>query len=356
MISLLSAVVVLGILVFVHELGHFLLCKLLGVGVEKFSLGFGTKVVGFRRGETEYLLSALPLGGYVKMFGEAGSGEEIPEEEKHRTFMGKSPFKRILIVAAGPIFNLVFAWLVMILIHLLGVPSATTKIGEVLKDKPAARAGLLAGDHVATIDGKAVARWSDLYKTIATGKGEPITLVVKRGDKNLTFTLKPELRSSKNLFGEATSTPAIGIVSAGEIFKERFGPVEAVVKGTTQTLNLIDMTIVSLAKMVERVVPLDSVGGPIMIAKMAGEQAAAGGVSFLAFMALLSINLGVLNLLPIPVLDGGHLLFYTMEMIFRRPVSMKVREVAQQIGLLLLMGLMVMAFYNDVVRYFLKQG
>ncbi len=356
MTSILSAVVVLGILVFVHELGHFLCCKLLGVGVEKFSLGFGPKVVGFRKGETEYLLSVLPLGGYVKMFGESDSGQEIPEEEKHRTFMGKSPFKRILIVVAGPLFNLVFAWIVMILIHLLGVPSASTKIGEVQKDKPAARAGLLAGDLVSAINGKGVVRWGDLYQTIIAGKGEPLTLQVKRGERNLTFSLKPEMRASKTLFGEATFTPAIGIVSSGEVFKEKFGPLEAVVKGTVQTATLIKLTIVSLAKMVERVVPLDSIGGPIMIAKIAGEQAAAGGVSFLAFMALLSINLGVLNLLPIPVLDGGHLLFYTMEIIFRRPVSMKVREVAQQIGLVLLLSLMVLAFYNDVIRYFLKQG
>ena len=356
MISVLSAVVVLGILVFVHELGHFLLCKLLGVGVEKFSLGFGPKVVGFRSGETEYLLSALPLGGSVKMLGENDTGEDLPEEERARTFLGKSPFKRILIVAAGPVFNLFFAWFLMILIHLLGVPSATTKIGELVKDKPAARAGLLAGDVVTAVNGKAMSRWGDLYKSIVDSKGELLVIQVKRGEKNLTFSLKPEQRSSKNLFGEATSTPAIGIVASGELFKERFGLLESVEKGTTQTVSLIDLTVTSLAKMVQRVVPMDSIGGPIMIAKMAGEQAAAGGVSLLAFMALLSINLGVLNLLPIPVLDGGHLLFYTMEMIFRRPVSMKVREVAQQLGLVLLISLMVLAFYNDVIRYFLKQG
>jgi regulator of sigma E protease len=356
MVSVLSAVVVLGILIFVHELGHFLFCKLLGVGVEKFSLGFGPKLFGFRKGETEYLLSALPLGGYVKMLGETDTGEELPEEEKRRTFMGKPPIKRILIVAAGPLFNLVFAWFLMILIYLLGVPSATTKIGEVVKDKPAAKAGILAGDVVTSINGKAMTRWDDLSKAIVAGKGEPLTLQVKRGDKVIAFSLKPEMRATKNLFGEATSTPVVGVVASGQVFTEHYGPIEAVVKGTQQTLTIIDLTIVSLAKMVERVVPLDSIGGPIMIAKMAGEQATAGAVSFLAFMALLSINLGVLNLLPIPVLDGGHLVFYTLEMIFRRPVSFRVREIAQQVGLVLLISLMVLAFYNDIIRYFLKQG
>ena len=356
MVSILSAVVVLGILIFVHELGHFLFCKLLGVGVEKFSLGFGPKLLGFRKGETEYLLSALPLGGYVKMLGENGTGDELPEEERHRTFMGKHPFKRILIVAAGPFFNIIFAWFVMILIYFLGVPSATTKIGEVVKDKPAAKAGILAGDVVSSVNGTTMSRWDDLSKAIVASKGEPLTIQVKRGGKSLAFTIKPEIRATKNLFGEATATPVVGIIASGEIFTEHYSPVDAVVKGTEQTVNIINLTILSLAKMLERVVPLDSIGGPIMIAKMAGEQATAGGVSFLAFMALLSINLGILNLLPIPVLDGGHLVFYTVEMIFRRPVSMRVREIAQQIGLVLLVSLMMLAFYNDIVRYFLKQG
>lgn len=356
MVSILSAVVVLGVLIFVHELGHFLFCKLLGVGVEKFSLGFGPKIFGFRRGETEYLLSALPLGGYVKMLGENDSGEEIPESERHRTFMGKPPFRRILIVVAGPLFNLVFAWFLMIFIYLIGVPMASTRIGDVMKDKPAGKAGIMAGDVVTSVNGKGVTRWDDLSRNIVAGRGAPVTIQVRRGERSQTYTLTPEMRVSKNLFGEATSTPVLGIVASGETFTERYGLTEAAAKGTEQTVTVIGFTIVSLAKMIERVVPLDSIGGPIMIAKMAGEQATAGGVSFLAFMALLSINLGILNLLPIPVLDGGHLVFYTLEMLFRRPVSFRVREIAQQIGLILLIGLMVLAFYNDIVRYFLKQG
>ena len=354
MYSVVSFIIVIGILVFVHELGHFLFCKLLDVGVEKFSLGFGPKLAGFRRGETEYLLSALPLGGYVKMFGETGVDDSIPEEQRHRTFMGKSPVKRILIVAAGPLFNILFAWLILIVIHLLGVPAVTTKIGDVIAGKPAARAGIQKGDEVTAINGEAVSRWDDLSKAIIATNGKPVLLQVKRGGERLTFTLRAEMSPKKNIFGESVATPVVGIVAAGAVVTERFGPVDALLKGTVHTFTLLDMTVVSLVKMVERVVPIDSIGGPIMIAKMAGEQATAGGVNFLAFMALVSINLGILNLLPVPVLDGGHLLFYTVEMIFRRPVSMKVREVAQQIGLLLLISLMVLAFYNDIIRYFLK--
>ncbi|GFE59339.1 RIP metalloprotease RseP [Geobacter sp. AOG1] len=355
MTSIISAIVVLGVLIFVHELGHFLFAKLFDVGVEKFSLGFGTKIVGFRKGETEYLISAFPLGGYVKMIGENGDAE-LSEADQARSFAAKPPLQRIAIVAAGPVFNLFFAYLLFILIYMVGVPAATTKIGEVMKDKPAARAGLMVNDVVTAIDGRPVKRWDELAKTIAGGKGQPVELQVRRGEATLTIRVTPESRSGKNLFGETVTSPVIGVVAAGEIVTDRFGPLEAFVKGSAQTWDVIKLTMLSLVKLVERAIPLDTIGGPIMIAKMAGQQAAAGSVSFLAFMALLSINLGILNLLPVPILDGGHLFFYFWEFIFRRPVSMKTREIAQQIGLVLLIGLMVLAFYNDIARYFLGQG
>ncbi|HXE98140.1 MAG TPA: RIP metalloprotease RseP [Dongiaceae bacterium] len=375
------AIIVLGILIFVHELGHFLLAKLMGVSVEKFSLGFGPKLIGKKIGETEYLLSAFPLGGYVKMFGEGGfieGGEQDPrpedenvptgataepvfreltEEEKGRSFAHKPVLVRIAIVMAGPVFNLLFAWLIFIVLCMTGVPAVTTKIGEALKDKPAAKAGMQKGDVITTINSKPINRWDQIAEGVAASKGAPLSLTVKRDSREISFTITPEPRVSKNLFGEKVNGYAIGVASAGEVVTEYFGPFQAVVKGTEQTWKVIDLTIMSLVKMVQRVVPMDSVGGPIMIAKMAGEQASAGGASFLAFMALLSINLGVLNLLPVPVLDGGHLLFYFMELIFRRPVPQKVREYAQQIGMVLLLGLMVLAFYNDIIRYFVtRQG
>jgi regulator of sigma E protease len=375
------AIIVLGILIFVHELGHFLLAKLMGVSVEKFSLGFGPKLIGKKIGETEYLLSAFPLGGYVKMFGEGGfieGGEsdprpvdenvpttvtsepvlrELTEDEKARSFSHKPVLARIAIVLAGPVFNLLFAWLIFIVLCMMGVPTVTTKIGEALKDKPAAKAGMQKGDVITAIDNTPINRWDQIAERVAASKGKPLTLTVKRDAADITFTITPEPRVSKNLFGENIDGYAIGVASAGEIVTEHFSPVQAVIKGTEQTWKVIDLTIMSLVKMVQRVVPMDSVGGPIMIAKMAGDMANEGSASFLAFMALLSINLGVLNLLPVPVLDGGHLLFYFMELIFRRPVPQKVREYAQQIGMVLLLGLMVLAFYNDIIRYFVnRQG
>jgi regulator of sigma E protease len=375
------AIIVLGILIFVHELGHFLLAKLMGVSVEKFSLGFGPKIIGKKIGETEYLLSAFPLGGYVKMFGEAGyieGGElhtsggvdntpvdempmdslrELTDEEKARSFAHKPVAARIAIVIAGPLFNLVFAWFIFIVLCMMGVPTVTSKVGEALKDKPAAKAGIQKGDVISSINGVPVQRWEQIAEGVSASKGRPLTITVKRNGAELPFTITPEPRVAKNLFGEKVNSYAIGVTSGAEIITEYFGPLQAVVKGTEQTGKVINITFMSLVKMAQRIVPMDSVGGPIMIAKMAGEMADAGSASFLAFMALLSVNLGVLNLLPVPVLDGGHLLFYIIELIIRRPVPQKVREYSQQVGMVLLLGLMVLAFYNDILRYFVnRQG
>lgn len=350
MLSILSAIVVLGILIFVHELGHFIFAKLFGVGVEKFSLGFGPKVIGRKIGETEYLLSAFPLGGYVKMVGE---GEELADDavEDPRSFAAKPPSQRIAIVLAGPLFNLLFAAVVFIAVYMIGVPVPTAKIGEVMKDKPAARAGLKANDVISSVNGKSVGKWDDFAEVVAGSKGQPVDIVVRRGGESLSFRIIPETNTVKNLFGESVSTPLIGVKSSDETFVERSGPIDAVIKGVSQTWFYMRLTLLSLVKIIERVVSFDTIGGPIMIAVMSGQQASAGAVSFFAFMALLSINLGVLNLLPIPILDGGHLFFYTFEMIFRKPVKIKTREVAQQIGLVLLVTLMFFATYNDINRY-----
>jgi regulator of sigma E protease len=350
MLSILSAIVVLGILIFVHELGHFIFAKLLGVGVEKFSLGFGPKLFGRKVGETEYMISAFPLGGYVKMVGE---GEETPQdaEEDPRSFAAKPPSRRIAIVLAGPVFNLLFAMVVFVVVYMVGVPVPTAKIGEVMKDKPAARAGLKANDVITAINGRPVSKWEDFATVVAEGKGQPVDLQLKRGGQTLSFHIVPESHTVKNLFGESVTTPLIGVSASDETFTERSGPLDAMVKGVSQTGFYIKLTILSLVKIIERVISFDTIGGPIMIAVMSGQQASAGAVSFFAFMALLSINLGVLNLLPIPILDGGHLFFFTYEMLFGKPVRIKTREIAQQVGLVLLVSLMFFATYNDINRY-----
>ena len=347
--SILFAIIALGALIFIHELGHFLFAKAFGVGVEKFSLGFGPKILSKKVGETEYILSALPLGGYVKMVGE-GEEVELSEEDKARAFGEKPVLQRIVIVAAGPVFNLLFAYVLFILIFMIGVPSVTTKVGEVVADKPAAKAGVIAGDTIKAVNGKPVDRWEDFAKIIGEGKLAPLELEVQRGQSQMKFTMVPESRTTKNLLGDTVTHPIVGVVAAGETVIDHFPPGEAIVRGSAQCWNVIKLTVLSLVRLVERAIPLDNIGGPIMIVKMAGEQAAAGGVSFLAFVALLSVNLGVLNLLPVPILDGGHLAFFLIELVTGRPVSKRAREIAQQVGLVLLISLMMLAFYNDIAR------
>ena len=347
--SILFAIIALGALIFIHELGHFIFAKSFGVGVEKFSLGFGPKIVGKKIGDTEYLLSALPLGGYVKMVGE-GEDAEVSDEDRERSFAEKAPLKRIAIVAAGPVFNLLFAFVIFIIIYLMGVPAVTTRVGEVMPGKPAARAGLLAGDRITAVNGKPVTRWEEFARIIAQGKLAPLAIQVRRGQAALTFTMVPESRTSKNLLGDTVTQPIVGVVAAGESVIDHFPPGEAIQRGSAQCWSVIKLTVLSLVKLVERAIPLDNIGGPIMIVKMAGQQAAAGGVNFLAFVALLSVNLGVLNLLPVPILDGGHLAFFVIELLIGRPVNKKTREIAQQVGLVLLISLMMLAFYNDIAR------
>jgi len=350
--SILFAIIALGALIFIHELGHFIFAKAFGVGVEKFSLGFGPKIFGKKVGETEYLLSALPLGGYVKMVGEGEDAEdtELAEVDRSRSFADKSPLQRIGIVAAGPVFNLLFAYVIFIVIFLVGVPTVTTKVGDVVAGKPAARAGMLKGDQITAVNGKPVKRWEDFAKIIQEGKLAPLELEVQRAKVSLKFTMVPESRTAKNLLGDSVTQPIVGVVAAGDTYIENFPPGEAIVRGSAQCWSVIKLTVLSLVRLVERAIPLDTIGGPIMIVKMAGQQAAAGGVNFLAFVALLSVNLGVLNLLPVPILDGGHLAFTLIELLIGRPISKRAREIAQQVGLVLLVSLMLLAFYNDIAR------
>jgi regulator of sigma E protease len=349
--SIIYAIIALGALIFIHEFGHFIFAKAFGVGVEKFSLGFGPKMVGKQIGETEYLISALPLGGYVKMVGE-GDDAELAEEDRHRSFADKPAWQRMIIVAAGPVFNLLSAYLIYVVTFMTGVPVQTTKIGDVLAGKPAARAGILAGDRIVAVDGKKYDRWEGFAKRISEGAIAPLEVEVLRGQSHLKFTMTPTKVTSKNLLGQTVTQPVIGVVPAGEMVEDRFPPGEAVIKGSSYFCYMIKMFALGIVALVQRAIPLDTIGGPISIVKMAGQQAAAGGTYFVFFVAFISVNLGVLNLLPVPILDGGHLAFFVIEMIIGRPVSKKSREIAQQIGLVLLISLMMLAFYNDIARMF----
>jgi regulator of sigma E protease len=355
LLTIVSTVIVLGILIFVHELGHFILSKKMGVKVLKFSLGFGPKLIGKKIGETEYQIAVFPLGGFVKPLGE-DPNEEVKEEDRHRSFWVQPIWKRALIIGAGPFFNFFLAVALFSVINLFGIPYFPSKIGEVSPGLPAENAGLKKGDMVLSIDGEEVKKWDDLSKIIRNSKGKALSLKVKREGEFLEIRVTPKPSSQKNLFGEEIPVFVIGITPFDEILVEKVGPFVALGKGLSQTWFGIKFTVVTVIKLIERVIPAKTIGGPILIAQLAGEQAKRGLISLALFMAILSINLGVINLFPIPILDGGHFLFLALEAILGKPLSIKKMEIAQQIGLFFIVLLMLFAIYNDLIRVFSPGG
>ena len=354
---IIPATVLLGVLIFVHELGHFILAKLSGVRVLKFSLGFGPKLIGKKIGETEYLISMLPLGGYVKPLGEAPD-EVIAESDKPFALNNQSVPKRFAILAAGSVFNLIFAFFLFSGIYMAGMPMLTTRIGSVLEDSPALRAGLHEGDLIESIDGAPVELWDELSQIIEKSQGRQLKLGVRRGDAQLALSVTPQATDSKNLLGEPVQAFKIGVSPAGgeegQIIK-RYSPVIAIWKGLEDTAKWSKLTLQGMGVLLKSPVERrKDIGGPLLIGKLAGDFARVGFQSFLLLMAMISVNLGVLNLLPVPILDGGHLFFLIIEAIKGSPVSVKMMEAAQQVGLVLLLSLMAFVFYNDITRLFIK--
>ena len=347
-------VVVLGILIFAHELGHFLVAKAFGVKVLKFSLGFGPRLIGKKVGETDYIVSLLPLGGYVKMLGENDDDDEpISIEEEKRSFSHKPVGQRIAIVAAGPAFNLVLALFTFCLFYIFaGNHVLSPEIGEVKENSPAYAAGLLKGDLIVAIDGKPTQTWPEIKEMIKENTGEPVEITVTRNNQPRTVKLTPEISVTKNIFGEDIKTPLIGIVASGAFKTVFYTPLKAVETGFAKTWEITKLTFLTIVKLIERVIPLKTVGGPIFIGQMTGQLAQENWTYLIPFMAIISVNLGILNLLPIPVLDGGVIFFLLIELIMGRPLNVKGRELAQKIGITLLVLFMVVVIYNDVTRFF----
>ncbi len=351
--SFFGFVVVLGVLVLFHELGHFIIAKLFRVGVEKFSLGFGPRIFGKTVGITDYRISAIPLGGYVKMIGEDPEAEIEPENIPV-SFTHKPVLQRMAIVAAGPFFNLLLAVIIFFGIFIIsGEFILKAKIGKIEEGTPAYKAGLKQGDTILAIDGKPVENWEQMAEFISQSRGKELAVSVKREEAdNLLFHVSPQPRIMKNLFGEDIERYVIGVTSAGDVYSKSLNPIQALSKSFAQTYEVTELTIISIVKLIQGTVSAKTLGGPIMIAQMAGEQVKEGALHLLFFIALLSINLAILNLLPIPVLDGGHLVFFFIELIMKRPVSTRVREIATQTGIFILFLLMIYVFYNDISRIF----
>lgn len=438
--------VVLGVLVAFHELGHFLAARWVGVKVLKFSLGFGPKLFGRQVGETEYLLSAIPLGGYVKLFGEDDT-EATTAEDRRRSFAHQGLWGKVLIVAAGPGFNFILAYLIFAGWLSTGAPlfvptfhDLSADVEALMPGSPAATAGMEIGDRIVRVNGKDISTKTELLDAVAKSKGEPIALEVRREGQTKPLTVTPTLAPGEKAGGEeppytigveetpplvtsvmhgspastagfqpgdrvvniegqpvytwsqmttqvkehpqqplrvevlrngqrvpltvipsaekvtvngqTTEVGKIGISGPGRSLMRSDNPLEAIYQGLEATWGWTELTTIGLYKMIVGDISSKNIGGPLTIANISGEAASQGASSVVFLIAILSINLGVLNLLPIPILDGGHLLFFLIEGILRKPLGERQRELAQQVGLVLLVGVMIFAFWNDLERIF----
>lgn len=363
-VSALAFILVLGILVFVHEFGHYGMARLFGIRVEVFSVGFGREILGFtdRRG-TRWKIGWIPLGGYAKFAGDLNAASQpdpalvaLPPEERAALFQFRPVWQRALVVAAGPGINFLFAILLfagffMTFGHQFTPPVA----GRVMEGSPAAAAGLRAGDRVREIDGRRVDRFEDMVRIVALRPGEPITVVVERGAETLRLVATPGTRTEVDRFGNRYVKGRLGIESGPPVV-ERRGPVSALVWAVDETVQITRLMGETLVQVVTGRRALDELGGPLKIAQFAGQSASLGLASFISFVALVSINLGFVNLLPIPALDGGHLLLYAAEAVRRRPLEPRLQELAFLSGFILILSLMLLLTMNDLASFGLWEG
>ena len=345
-----SFIIVLGVLIFFHEFGHFIIARLFGVGVEKFSLGFGPRVFGKTIGLTDYRISAIPLGGYVKMVGEEPDAE-LPPEKIPLSFTHKHAVKRICIVAAGPIFNYLLAIIIFFgFFQIYGIRVLEPVVGTIEKGSPAEVSGLKANDRIIEISGERVQKWDDMAGIIQQSRGNAIELTIIRDGSIHELKTTPVINQSKNLFGEDVDRYIIGITASGEVVEKELNPFQALSESLVHTWSISVLMVKGVYKLIKGDISADNLGGPIMIAQMAGDQAKEGAENLIYFIAFISINLAILNFLPIPVLDGGHILFFSIEALRGKPLSLRAREMAQQGGMFILILLMMFVIYNDIMR------
>lgn len=346
--SILIALLVLSFLVFFHELGHFFVARLCGVSVEVFSIGFGKKIARFHWAGTEWAVSAVPLGGYVKLKGQDDSKPTLKDHSAD-SYMSKTPLQRIAILLAGPAFNLLLAFLIYVGVGFVGKMELLPIVGEVRAGYPADLANLRPGDKIVAVNAKAIQTWSDLDSMITTSSGT-LNVDILRGNSPLSVQITPIMQEGKNIFGESIMRRVIGIVSSGESGKVQRSGVQALFFGVDELVNASTLIVQGIIKLISGVLPSSEVGGVVSIVSVIGEASHVSFISLLWLSALISVNLGILNLLPIPALDGGHIVFNLYEFIMRKAPNEQVMYYLTLCGWAILLLLMFFGLYNDIFR------
>ena len=354
---------VLTIVVFFHELGHFLVARWCGVKVDAFSVGFGRELFGRtdKKG-TRWRLSLIPLGGYVKFAGDENAASvpdrervaAMPPEERAGAFIAKPVWQRAAVVAAGPIANFILSIAIFAMIFMLFGRIVTAPVVDVVQpDSAAAAGGLKPGDLIVSVDGDEISTFSDLQRIVSVSANIPLILDVKRGDETVTLTVTPQYRELKDRFGNVQRIGLLGVsrsLQEDDLIHEKFGPVSAVVEGGKETYYIASRTLDYIWGVISGREAADQLGGPIRVAQVSGQVATQGIIPLFSLAAVLSVSIGLLNLMPVPMLDGGHLVFYAAEAVRGKPLSERVQDIGFRIGIALVLLLMVFATWNDVLH------
>jgi regulator of sigma E protease len=354
-----SFLLIFSIIVFIHEFGHYYVAKICGVKIEIFSIGFGKEIFGWTdKSGTRWKFAAFPLGGYVKMFGDSDPSskpnqqkiKKFTEEEKRVSFYFQNVYKRIAIVAAGPLANFILAILLFIFIFMFEGKNKIMPIaGEVMDEMPAKLAGLKKDDQILSIDNNKVDSFADIQNQIFLSSSEIISVDVKRGDRLLNIKIKPKIQKSEDIFGDKIEKRFIGIVASDQYFvTEKLGFFVASKEAVFKTYDSSVQILRFLGQLIIGQRDVKDLGGVVKIAQYSGKSLTIGFFFTLFFMAAISINLGILNLLPIPVLDGGHIFFYIIEAVRKKPISPKNQEIFFKIGFTILISLMIATTFNDI--------
>ena len=347
--GLVTFIIVLSVMIFIHELGHFLAARYFGVTVHTFSIGFGKKIYSkFWKG-TEWRIAMIPLGGFVQMKGQDDSNPSLTEEG-HDSYITKKPWQRIIILFAGPFANFFLALVLYFAIAIMGSHEIAPKIGEIVPDSPAQLSGLKTGDIIETIDDKEIQSWSDLSKAIKDSTAETINLQINRTGYIGSAVVYPKVGESINIFGETIQKRMVGISPAREFVTIDRNIFESILFAFEKTYEASKMIFQGLQKLISGIIPSSEIGGVISIGKVISDASDVGIIALFSISALISVNLGVLNLLPIPALDGGHIMFNIYEMISKRKPNQKVLVNLTVAGWVILFGLMILGFYNDINR------